>query len=71
VSEDDLLTDLKHPVEFHSQEEFEFVLSQIAMPEGWQRAQTDKGEVYFINHITKNTYWEDPRISKFIFINRY
>ncbi len=32
------------------------------MPNGWQKAQTDKGEVYFINHNTRTTCWEDPRL---------
>lgn len=32
------------------------------MPDGWQKAQTDKGEIYFINHNTMSTQWDDPRI---------
>ncbi len=66
VSEEDRLIDFEtHQAEFQSQEDFEYVLNQIPMPEGWQKAHTDKGEVYFINHLTKKTFWEDPRISKF------
>jgi hypothetical protein len=33
------------------------------MPHGWQKAQTSTGETYFINHNTKTTCWEDPRIA--------
>ncbi len=32
------------------------------MPNGWQKAQTNKGEIYFINHNTRTTCWEDPRL---------
>lgn len=32
------------------------------MPTGWQQARTARGEVYFLNHNTKTTCWEDPRI---------
>lgn len=77
TSDDDFLAsrcrDFEGPLsnEFQSQEEFEQILNQFPMPEGWQKAQTDKAEVYFINHIEKKTYWEDPRISnicKYIWI---
>ena len=49
-----------------SKEELESILNRIPMPEGWQKAHTDKGEAYFINHNTQSTFWEDPRISKLI-----
>ena len=38
------------------------LLSSMPMPSGWQRAFTSTGEVYFINHTSKTTCWEDPRI---------
>jgi protein yorkie len=31
------------------------------LPAGWEMAQTSAGEIYFVNHITKTTTWEDPR----------
>ncbi len=34
----------------------------IPLPAGWERAQTANGEVYFINHNSKTTCWEDPRL---------
>lgn len=43
-------------------EKIDFILSQIQMPVGWQKAFTDKGEPYFINHNTRTTCWEDPRL---------
>jgi len=46
-----------------SQQQLEFILNQIQMPNGWEKAQTAKGEVYFINHNNKSTYWEDPRLA--------
>jgi WW domain len=32
------------------------------LPDGWEEANTPEGEVYFINHATRNTSWFDPRI---------
>lgn len=33
------------------------------LPEGWEQAMTETGEVYFINHIDRTTSWNDPRLS--------
>jgi hypothetical protein len=35
------------------------------LPEGWDQATTQEGEVYFINHQTRTTSWFDPRIRKY------
>ena len=35
-----------------------------SLPEGWERAVTSEGEVYFINHQTKTTSWFDPRLNR-------
>ena len=32
------------------------------LPPGWEPARTAQGQIYFMNHITKTTQWEDPRI---------
>ena len=32
------------------------------LPPGWESARTPQGQMYFMNHITKTTQWEDPRI---------
>ena len=39
------------------------------LPEGWEQALTETGEVYFINHIDRTTSWNDPRIRKHIFFH--
>lgn len=33
------------------------------MPPGWEQARTLEGQVYYLNHITRTTTWEDPRKS--------
>lgn len=34
------------------------------LPDGWEQARTDAGEIYFINHQDRSTSWFDPRIRK-------
>ncbi|CAG9137181.1 unnamed protein product [Plutella xylostella] len=33
------------------------------LPPGWEQARTPEGQIYYLNHITKTTTWEDPRKS--------
>ncbi|XP_055916309.1 transcriptional coactivator yorkie isoform X2 [Eupeodes corollae] len=33
-----------------------------ALPPGWEQAKTNDGQIYYLNHITKTTQWEDPRV---------
>lgn len=33
------------------------------LPPGWEQARTSEGQVYYLNHITRTTTWEDPRKS--------
>ena len=40
----------------------------IPLPHGWEEARNANGEVYFINHKTRTTCWEDPRLSVFIYL---
>jgi atrophin-1 interacting protein 3 (BAI1-associated protein 1) len=35
------------------------------LPSGWEKAYTESGEVYFIEHSTGQSHWLDPRLSKF------
>lgn len=35
------------------------------LPEGWEQAFTETGDIYFINHIDRTTSWDDPRIRKY------
>ena len=39
------------------------------LPPGWEMAKTSAGQLYFMNHITKTTQWDDPRKVRF-FVNR-
>ncbi|XP_060225176.1 transcriptional coactivator YAP1 isoform X5 [Meriones unguiculatus] len=32
------------------------------LPDGWEQAMTQEGEVYYINHKNKTTSWLDPRL---------
>ncbi|XP_055374291.1 transcriptional coactivator yorkie isoform X1 [Condylostylus longicornis] len=34
------------------------------LPEGWEQARTPEGQIYYLNHNTKTTQWEDPRTQK-------
>ena len=34
----------------------------LPLPAGWEKAFTETGTVYFINHKDKETSWYDPRI---------
>ncbi|RDD46562.1 Transcriptional coactivator YAP1 [Trichoplax sp. H2] len=36
---------------------------QAKLPDGWEKAFTPEGQVYFVNHITRTTSWNDPRRS--------
>lgn len=49
------------PVELRDQQKIEELLQQIPMPLGWEKAKTDLGEIYYMNHNTKTTSWNDPR----------
>lgn len=33
------------------------------LPPGWEQAKTQDGRIYYINHNTRTTTWEDPRIT--------
>ncbi|XP_043465023.1 membrane-associated guanylate kinase, WW and PDZ domain-containing protein 1-like isoform X2 [Leptopilina heterotoma] len=35
------------------------------LPSNWEKAYTDSGEIYFIDHNTGTSHWLDPRLSKF------
>ena len=35
------------------------------LPPGWEMAKAPNGQIYFMNHITKTTQWEDPRKVRF------
>ena len=33
------------------------------LPPGWEPARTPTGQLYYMNHLTKTTQWEDPRVA--------
>jgi hypothetical protein len=35
------------------------------LPPNWEKAYTENGETYFIDHTTGQSHWLDPRLSKF------
>ena len=37
--------------------------SNRPLPIGWDEAHTPEGQKYYMNHISKSTQWEDPRIT--------
>lgn len=43
------------------QQKVEYLLKLTPIPSGWQKSQTDTGEIFFINHTTRSTCW-DPRL---------
>ena len=34
------------------------------LPEGWEVKYTEQGEQYFVDHVSKKTQWQDPRITQ-------
>ncbi|XP_013194179.1 transcriptional coactivator yorkie isoform X3 [Amyelois transitella] len=50
----------------HSKQRSYDVVSHIPddlgpLPPGWEQARTPEGQIYYLNHITKTTTWDDPR----------
>lgn len=41
------------------------------LPPGWEQARTPEGQVYYLNHITRTTTWEDPRKSLAVQVQRH
>lgn len=38
--------------------------NEIALPPGWDYSYSDKGRMFFIDHVNKTTTWIDPRTGK-------
>ncbi|XP_046655721.1 transcriptional coactivator YAP1-A-like isoform X1 [Daphnia pulicaria] len=52
----------QRPVHQHlKQQSCDLTLDHFPLPEGWEQAKTPQGQVYFLNHLTQTTTWEDPR----------
>ena len=41
----------------------EQVQVHVPLPEGWEERVHEDGRIFYIDHKTKQTTWEDPRIS--------
>ena len=54
---DDLENDFKYDPDLLD------ILESEDLPEGWQEMVDDNGQKFYFDHKTKNTQWEDPRIS--------
>ncbi|XP_020711642.2 transcriptional coactivator YAP1 isoform X2 [Athalia rosae] len=54
-----------HPRHHHHKQRSYDVISTVddlgPLPPGWEQARTPEGQVYFLNHMTRTTTWEDPR----------
>lgn len=33
------------------------------LPDGWEERRTDNGRIYYVNHATKSTQWDRPRVA--------
>ncbi|PSN56094.1 hypothetical protein C0J52_05890 [Blattella germanica] len=54
------------PSYFHAGEGPESLRSDLGpLPPNWEKAYTERGEVYFIDHNSGTSHWLDPRLSKF------
>ncbi|XP_046984274.1 membrane-associated guanylate kinase, WW and PDZ domain-containing protein 1 [Schistocerca americana] len=54
------------PSYYHSGEGPESLHADLGpLPPNWEKAYTDRGEVYFIDHNSGTSHWLDPRLSKF------
>lgn len=36
------------------------LVTNIPLPEGWERAVDDHGRAYYIDHVNKTTSWDHP-----------
>ena len=46
----------------------ENLIKLLPFPPGWEKAQTAAGEVYFIDHNSQTTSWDDPRLRNYTFL---
>ena len=58
---DQVLTDLENVFKYDP--DLLDILESEDLPEGWQEMVDDNGRKFYVDHKTKNTQWEDPRIS--------
>ncbi|XP_067626853.1 transcriptional coactivator yorkie [Eurosta solidaginis] len=57
---------LPHNVNLKNKETVNLADNLGPLPEGWEQAFTESGDVYFINHVNRTTSWNDPRIPDYL-----
>ncbi|KAH3806701.1 transcriptional coactivator YAP1-like isoform X7 [Dreissena polymorpha] len=53
------------PPQHQRQRSCDLILEEQPLPPGWEMAKTPQGQVYFLNHATQKTTWQDPRKANF------
>ncbi|XP_052783377.1 transcriptional coactivator YAP1-like isoform X2 [Mya arenaria] len=53
------------PPQHQRQRSCDLILEEQPLPSGWEMAKTPQGQVYFLNHATQKTTWQDPRKAGF------
>nr|CAD7456781.1 unnamed protein product [Timema tahoe] len=54
------------PSYYHAGDSIDTLRSDLGpLPPNWEKAYTERGEVYFIDHNSGTSHWLDPRLSKF------
>ncbi|GAA6056481.1 hypothetical protein JCM3770_007023 [Rhodotorula araucariae] len=55
--------DVQHSQRGGARAEFDISEDQLGpLPSGWERRSTPSGRAYFVDHNTKTTSWDDPRL---------
>lgn len=48
-------------VAHQKQQSYDLTDDMGSLPLGWEQARTPQGQIYYLNHNTQSTTWEDPR----------
>jgi len=47
---------------------FQSFCATLPLPDGYEQSRDARGNVYFIDHIHKQTCWDDPRPSTYLLV---
>ncbi|KAM9313153.1 E3 ubiquitin-protein ligase NEDD4 [Gastrophryne carolinensis] len=53
---------ISRPLQSPKYEKFSLDQEKLFLPKGWEMRHAPNGRPFFINHVTKTTTWEDPRL---------
>lgn len=53
---------MAQPITSHHARQLSYDVDKMKMPEGWEMAVDPSGKRYFMDHKTRTTTWDDPRI---------